>query len=241
MQSLMEKILHKLNYASPSKPQSVFRTIIVPMIILVIVEVILLISVLAGTNVLQRLNRNSEDLILKQLQNRANYFSSALYNWSDLDVLASTINSKAESMISDSTINIDELQSDSNVSTPLVMDIVDDLISTLYSKRLSGIYVVFNTTNINDIPKMKTIPNRTGIYIRDMDPTSTPSERYEDLLLCRASVQVVQGLNISTDSCWKPQFTFTEDKDTPENFAYFTEPIKAAFKSGGVNDAGDYG
>ena len=62
MQSLMEKILHKLNYASPSKPQSVFRTIIVPMIILVIVEVILLISVLAGTNVLQRLNRNSEDL-----------------------------------------------------------------------------------------------------------------------------------------------------------------------------------
>ena len=241
MQSLMEKILHKLNYASPSKPQSVFRTIIVPMIILVIVEVILLISVLAGTNVLQRLNRNSEDLILKQLQNRANYFSSALYNWSDLDVLASTINSKAESMISDSTINIDELQSDSNVSTPLVMDIVDDLISTLYSKRLSGIYVVFNTTNINDIPKMKTIPNRTGIYIRDMDPTSTPSERYEDLLLCRASVQVVQGLNISTDSCWKPQFTFTEDKDTPENFAYFTEPIKAAFKSGGVNDACDYG
>lgn len=241
MSSLKERILHKLNYASPSKPQSVFKTIMVPMIILVIAEVILLVSVLAGTNVLQRLNRNSEDLILKQLQNRSNYFSSSLYNWSDLDMLASTINAKAEKMIGDGTINIDELQSNSEVSTPLVLDIVDDLISTLYSKRLSGIYVVFNTTNLNDIPKMKTIPNRTGIYIRDMDPTSTPSERYEDLLLCRASVQVVQGLNISTDRCWKPQFTFAEDKDTPENFAYFTEPLKAAFKSGWVKDYSDYG
>lgn len=241
MSSLKERILHKLNYASPSKPQSVFKTIMVPMIILVITEVILLVSVLAGTNVLQRLNRNSEDLILKQLQNRSNYFSSSLYNWSDLDMLASTINAKAEKMIGDGTINIDELQSNSEVSTPLVLDIVDDLISTLYSKRLSGIYVVFNTTNLNDIPKMKTIPNRTGIYIRDMDPTSAPSERYEDLLLCRASVQVVQGLNISTDRCWKPQFTFGKDKDTPENFAYFTEPLKAAFKVGGVKDYSDYG
>lgn len=241
MSSLKERILHKLNYASPSKPQSVFKTIMVPMIILVIAEVILLVSVLAGTDVLQRLNRNSEDLILKQLQNRSNYFSSALYNWSDLDMLASTINFKAEKMIGDGTINLEELQSNSEVSTPLVLDIVDDLISVLYSKRLSGIYVVFNTTNLNDIPKMKTIPNRTGIYIRDMDPTSTPSERYEDLLLCRASVQVVQGLNISTDSCWKPQFTFAEDKDIPENFAYFTEPLKAAFKAGWIKDDSDYG
>lgn len=241
MPSLKEKILHKLNYASPSKPQSVFRTIMVPMIILVIAEVILLVLVLAGTNVFQRLNRNSEDLILKQLQNRANYFSAELYNRSDLDMLASTINSKAESMINDGTINIDELQSNSEVSSPLVLDIVDDLISTMYSKRLSGIYVVFNTTNINDIPKMKTIPNRTGIYIRDMDPTSAPSSRYEDLLLCRASVQVVQALNISTDNSWKPQFTFAEDKETPENFAYFTEPLKAAFKAGWVNEAEDYG
>lgn len=241
MSSFKERILHKLNYASPSKPQSVFKTIMVPMIILVIAEVILLVSVLVGTNVFQRLNRNSEDLILKQLQNRSNYFSSSLYNWSDLDMLASTINAKAEKMIGDGTINIDELQSNSEVSTPLVLDIVDDLISTLYSKRLSGIYVVFNTTNLNDIPKMKTIPNRTGIYIRDMDPTSAPSERYEDLLLCRASVQVVQGLNISTDRCWKPQFTFAKDKDTPENFAYFTEPLKAAFKVGGVKDYSDYG
>lgn len=241
MSSIKERILHKLNYASPSKPQSVFKTIMVPMIILVITEVILLLSVLVGTNVFQRLNRNSEDLILKQLQNRSNYFSSSLYNWSDLDMLASTINAKAEKMIGDGTINIDELQSNSEVSTPLVLDIVDDLISTLYSKRLSGIYVVFNTTNLNDIPKMKTIPNRTGIYIRDMDPTSAPSERYEDLLLCRASVQVVQGLNISTDRCWKPQFTFAKDKDTPENFAYFTEPLKAAFKVGGVKDYSDYG
>lgn len=241
MSSFKERLLHKLNYASPSKPQSVFKTIMVPMIILVITEVILLLSVLVGTNVFQRLNRNSEDLILKQLQNRSNYFSSSLYNWSDLDMLASTINAKAEKMIGDGTINIDELQSNSEVSTPLVLDIVDDLISTLYSKRLSGIYVVFNTTNLNDIPKMKTIPNRTGIYIRDMDPTSAPSERYEDLLLCRASVQVVQGLNISTDRCWKPQFTFAKDKDTPENFAYFTEPLKAAFKVGGVKDYSDYG
>ncbi len=239
MPSLKKKITNEINGISQSRQRSVFSTIMAPMIFLVVTEVILLVSILVGTRVIERINRNSEDLILKQLQNRANYFSSSLYNWSDLEVLSATINSKAEALINDGTVNLDELQTNSEVSAPLIMEVVDDLVSTMYTKRLSGIYIVFNTTDLNEIPKMKRIPNRTGIYIRDMDPTSAPSARNEDLMLCRAPVQVVQGLNISTDTCWKPQFTFS-DKDYPENFAYFTEPLRAAFKADQIKSASDY-
>lgn len=240
MQSVKERLDNKLNPASPRGQRSVFKTIMVPLIVLVIVETLLLIMILAVNNVLERFDRNSEDLVLKQLQNRANHFSSALYSWSDLDALAGTINSKADEMLESGEISLDGLESDSDVSSPLVLDIVDDLVSTMYSKRLSGIYVIFNTSDISSIPKRKTIPDRTGIYIRDMDPMSAPSERNEDLLLCRASVQVVQQLSIATDSCWKPRFTFS-DKETPENYAYFAEPMIAALKSEYIQDAKDYG
>ncbi len=241
MQSLNERLVaHRQGNSSSRRQKSVFKTILVPSIVLVIIEVLLLMAVLTANQILERFNRNYEDLVTKQIQNRADYFASALYNWSDLDALAGTINSKAEDMLESGEINLDELESNSEVSSPLVMAIVDDLVSTMYSKRLSGIYVVFNTSDISNIPKMKTIPDRTGIYIRDMDPSSAPSERMDDLLLCRAAVQVVQQLNISTDSCWKPRFTFS-DKDTPENYAYFSEPMLAAQKADVINDAKDYG
>ncbi len=163
MPSLKKKITNEINGISQSRQRSVFSTIMAPMIFLVVTEVILLVSILVGTRVIERINRNSEDLILKQLQNRANYFSSSLYNWSDLEVLSATINSKAEALINDGTVNLDELQTNSEVSAPLIMEVVDDLVSTMYTKRLSGIYIVFNTTDLNEIPKMKRSPHRTGI------------------------------------------------------------------------------
>lgn len=240
MKSLKKQHKDKPNTASPRRQRSVFETIMVPLILLVFVETLLLVFILAGNNVLERFDRSAEDLVLKQLQNRANHFSSALYGWSDLDALAGTINSKADEMLKSGEISLEELESNSEVSSPLILEIANDLVSTMYSKRLSGIYVVFNTTDISKLPKKKTIPDRTGIYIRDMDPMSAPSERNEDLLLCRASVQVVQQLNIATDSDWKPRFKFT-DKETPENYAFFYEPMAAALNSDYIKDAKDYG
>lgn len=221
------------------KPQSIVKTVMQPLIVLVIAEVLLLIGVLVFNNVIGQLNKNSEDILRKQVQNRTNYLNSLMLNWADLSKLADNINSTTANMIKRGEISLDKLDSDSDSCSSLILEITDELITTLYAKRLSGIYVIFNTQNINEISKSD-IPDKTGIYIRDMDPASTPSLRNEDLLLGRAPTAVCRALNIANDSCWKPRFTFS-DVEAAENYAYFTEPMKAAFAADYIRSASDYG
>lgn len=222
------------------RTHTIVRTVMQPLILLVIAEVLLLLSVFGFNDVVGQLDNNSEDILIKQIQSRSSYLNSQMLDWSDLAKLAETINNTAASMFDSGKISIDELDSNSEVCSPLLLEITDDLISTLYAKRVSGIYVIFNTQDINKLRADEQIPDKTGIYIRDMDPDSQPSLRNEDLLLGRAPTSVCRELNIANESCWKPRFSFSQVSD-PDDYAYFTKPMKEAFAADFVNDASDYG
>lgn len=235
-----ETVYDKSASSKSRRTRTIVKTVMQPLIILVVAEVMLLLAVLGFNDVVGQLNKNSEDILIKQIQNRTSYLNSQMINWSDLSKLADTINSAAASMIRSGEISLDELDSNSEVCSPLLLEITDELISTLYAKRVSGIYVIFNTHNINKLSKNDSIPDKTGIYIRDMDPTSQPSLRNEDLLLGRAPTAVCRALNIANDSCWKPRFAFSQ-VENPDDCAYFAEPMRAAFAADYIRSASDYG
>ncbi|MBU5626650.1 EAL domain-containing protein [Oscillibacter sp. MSJ-2] len=215
------------------KSRSVFRTILIPLILILLLEACLLLGGIRASGVVDKLDQNAGDILSKQAENRRGYLEGSMVGtWSDLSLLAADINETTRRMLSSGEVSLETLDSKSEECAQLVLNISDELITTLYSKKVSGIFVVFNTRDLDG----KSRSPRTGFYIRDLDPASTPSYRNADLLLERAPIAVVKGLNISTDNAWQPLFNFEEEYP---RFLY--DPFQAAFHAEEVSNAQDYG
>lgn len=229
---------------APAKPRrkgrSVFRTVMAPLLALVLAEALLLTLVLFSGGVVRQLDQNAEDILEKQVQSRANYLAGTFTGWADLQRLSTLIGDRTQAMLDSGEITLDGLDDDSAMAAPLLLDVTDDLISTLYDKRLTGIYIVFNTEDLSGVEDSQSIGRRTGVYIRDLAPASPPSVRNEDLLWERCPVPVVQSLDITTDTIWRPQFEFPAG-EPPQDRAFFVEPLRAAYADPHRGSAEDYG
>lgn len=220
------------------RSRSVFRTIMLPLLALVAVEILFLIASLQFSGVIQRLNQNAEDILRTQVQNRKSYLENAMVtNWSELSLLAEKINSTTQDMLDRGLLTLEELDQNSDACTPLLLNITDELISNLYAKKVSGIFVVFDTHGLEGTGAQGGVQSRPGIYLRDLDPQSPPSIRNGDLLLERAPIALVRSMNISTDAVWQPLFSISQE----ENNFFITQPLQAARAAPTIDDASDYG
>lgn len=214
--------------------KSVFMTFMRPLLILLLIETLVMLGILTASGVIPQLKRNSENILEKQVQNRSVYLGNLMEEWSDLDMLASTINGETQRMLDAGKLSLEKLGSSSDECAPLLLHVVDDMISTLYAKQVNGIFVVFNTDGLP--AHGEEMQKHTGICIRDMDPDATPSAKNEDLLLARAPIAVVRALNISMDESWEPMFSVPE---TREDYG-FAERLRTAGLDN-IEDASDYG
>ena len=213
-----------------SKSHSIFLRILVPLFILVILDAFLLIMVLQAAGVLRQLNQNSFDLFKKQVDNRHSFLSTQMTSrWMQLDELSQQINRRALALADAGKLDINNLDSSPKDSSVLILDIVDSLIGALYSKQVSGIYVTFNTHDLQSDIEAGNYQEKTGIYIRDNDPLSVASNKYSDLLLECAPVSVVQSLSLSTDSGWEQKFKFSQERPYE---SWLTEPYTVAVRTG---------
>ena len=222
------------------KSRSVFYTIMLPLLLLILVEILLLVGGIRMSGVTARLDRNAEDILGQQVQNRRNYLEGQMVgNWSDLSMLSASINETANQMLRDGEISLSELDKGSDGCAPFLLAICDDLISTMYSKKVSGIFVILNTGELPASPEQP-CPSKPGIYLRDLDPASAPSIRSADLLIERAPIEVVRSLGISTDARWRPLFLFGEE-GAGDSYAPLFQPLRAAFAARSPGDPSDYG
>lgn len=222
-----------------AKSRSIFRRILRPLSLLAIVDTLLLVMVLQAAGVLRQLNQNSFDIFKKQVDNRQSYLQTQMASrWMQLDDISSSINQRTQALIRAGKLDPDKLDSSPTECSVLIMDIVDQLISEMYAKQVSGIYVVFNTHDLQADMESGSYQEKTGIYIRDNDPLSVASEKYADLLLECAPVSVVQSLTLTTDSSWEPRFRFGPDRPYE---SWLVEPYTVAVSSHGKLDASDCG
>ena len=228
----------QFGHTQARRERSVFRTVIVPLLILLAVEILILLGGLWMSGIVGQLNQNAREIADKQVENRRSYLEGTMVGtWSDLRLLAQEINRATQDMLDDGSISLEQLDSSSDACAPLLLDVADEMISTLYAKRVSGIFLIFNTHPLEEAGQYQ---DKTGIYIRDLDPNSQPSARNADLLLERAPIAVVRNMNISTDSGWVPMFTFPGGQGEGY-YDFFSRPYRQAARAGGVSDPADYG
>ncbi|MBQ6733601.1 MAG: EAL domain-containing protein [Lachnospiraceae bacterium] len=223
------------------KGKTIFRTIAVPLLILLLVQVILLSAALYVSGIFRRLRENERSILLKQVQNRQEYLQNVMIgNWMQLSTISESINSSMERLLADGTVTLESMDDSSDACMALLYMIAQDVITDFRAKRVSGIYLIFNADDLTAEREEGLSGRKPGIFIRDLDPAASPSLRNEDLLFEFAPAGLVRSMNISTDSLWSPMFSY-DFSENPEDYDFLYKPFQTAYDNGGQGDAQDYG
>lgn len=221
--------------AKEKKGRSIFHVTLVPLLSVLAIEMALLFGILLFGGVFQKLDQNAQAMLAQQVENRGNYLLNEMIgNWSNLEPVSKVINQEVQERMEQGQLSLDDLNGNSENAVELLKALNPKLIEVMYNKQVSGIYVILNTKDLNgaEIPEVL-----AGIYLRDLDPTSTPSEMYADILLERSPKEVVQSGYIATDTGWQPAFS---RKDSVEQ-DYFYKPFQTAYEDESTLQAKEYG
>lgn len=213
---------------------TIFHTILRSMLWILFIEIALLVGILYLCRINTSLEQNAVDILQIQTENRQNYLQGQMLDAQDLSSLAGKINAVTQAMLDDGEISLDTLDSGSDAASSLLLSIGDSLISSMRHRPVTGIFVVLNTHDLDTREKGEPLP---CLYLRDLDPNFSPSQRNSDLMLVRAPAQVVQSLYIATDTSWTPSINYGANGSSGFLYPVF----QAAYHGNGELDAADYG
>ena len=216
------------------KEKSVFRTILMAMLIVLGIEILLLVAALCISHVSSQLDQNAVDILKKQVDNRGSYLERVLTSDQDLANLSNRISEAAQELIDSGEIDIQNIGTNKDDYLPLMKSINESLIHTMRRRSVTGIFVAFNTEDMDKKTQEDMIP---ALYIRDLDPDSLPSQKNTDLLVERSPVELVKAMGISTDKGWKSNLALSDESTKRIMYPVF----QAAYKDHGQLDAADYG
>ncbi len=211
------------------RERSIFWIAMRSLLAVLAAEMLLLVGSLAMSGVIQTINRNAKDILAKQVENRGGYLAGNMVeNWANLSTVTDMVNTRVEEMLASGELAMEDFDTPGG-GARLIGELCPDLINAMYSRQVSGIFMLFCTQSLADhVPETV-----QGIYLRDMDPTSTASMRHADILVERAPVEVVRGNYLATDAGWQPVFSAEDSVEQP----FFRKPFQAAMKEGGTLSA----
>ena len=171
------------------KEKTVFQVILTAMLAVIGLEILMLLAVLYFSRMRPQMNQNAMDIVKKQVENRSAYLENIMLYNEDLKDLSDTVNHSTEELLQEGKIDLKLLDDSGENAMPLLEAVTGDLIQTLRSKSVTGIFLVLNTEDLDQREEDRVLP---GVYIRDLDPSTTPSGENSDLLLERSPIQLVK-------------------------------------------------
>lgn len=213
---------------------SIFCKILHSLLLVLLAEVLLLIFAISTSRVTSQLNENAEDILDKQVENRANYLRQNLIQAQDLNAISGTIDGVTRELVDQGIVDLNTLDTSSEEALPLLQAIVPELVSTLRTKPVNGIFVILSTHDLNDRADDSYLP---GLYIRDLDPSALSTDRNADLLAERGPATAFAPLGIATDKGWSPAMPYQPGGKT----SFYKESFQIAYASKSKLSAEDYG
>ena len=227
----MQKTKRRQNAEKPGG-KSIFVHILIALLVVLSAELLLMILAIWNSSVIQKLDQNAVDILNQQVTNRTTYIQRRFLEAQKLDDVAAKVNAAAEELLAEGAIALDTLDQSSENAQPLMDAIVPQLVSALRAKGVNGIFVILST---HDLEKKQEGARLPCVYLRDLDPDATSSDRNADLMVTRGTAQTVQQLGISTDKCWGPAMEV-------EPGCFFWTPFQVACQTtGSKQDPAVYG
>ena len=219
---------------SAGKPggRSIFSHILTALLVVLCTELLLMVLAIWNSSVIQKLDQNAVDILNQQVANRTAYLQRRFLEAQQLDDVAAQVNGAAEKLLAKGAISLDTLDQSSENAQPLMDAIAPQLVAALRTKGVNGIFVILSTHDLEEKQEGTYLP---CVYLRDLDPDATSSDRNADLMVTRGTAQTVQQLGITTDKCWGPAMEV-------EPGCFFWTPFQVAFQTvGSKAEAANYG
>ena len=219
---------------SAGKPggRSIFSHILTALLVVLGAELLLMVLAIWNSSVIQKLDQNAVDILNQQVFNRTAYLQRRFLEAQKLDDVAAQVNGAAEELLAKGAISLDTLDQSSENAQPLMDAIVPQLVAALRTKGVNGIFVILSTHDLEEKQEGTCLP---CVYLRDLDPDATSSDRNADLMVARGTAQTVQQLGITTDKCWGPAMEV-------EPGCFFWTPFQVAYQTvGSKAEAANYG
>lgn len=220
------------NETEKDRERSVFSTVFLALVAVLAVEIAMLLLSFTLSGFTSRLNSNAEQILDKQVVNRAAYISGQLIEAQDLSGLDSAVKRAAAQLVQEGE-TVASLTSSNEGSAPLFDAVSDQMVRILREKNVTGVYIVLHTGELS----------RTAggslpcLYLRDLDPSAPASATNDDLLLEHAPAAVMHRMSISTSENWEPGIPVTGGAQDD----FFRLPYDRAREDGGIQNAADYG
>ncbi len=183
-----------------------------------------------------RLNQNALDILNQQVINRKNYLENEMIQrWSNLAESQETIQQVIKEYLDQNAMTAADLTVSSDDTVQLLLKLSDPLLYLLRKNAVTGVFLIFDGQGTQAIPAESAAEKKAGLYLRDMDPSSTSADN-SDILLERGSALLSRKMNIAMNSSWAPIFTMKESDD------YYFKPLFAArqYPDIGAQDLGHW-
>ena len=170
-------------------PKTVFGTVFTALVAVLAIETIMFVMSFNLADFSARLDNNAEQILDKQVANRAGYLSTQMTSVQDLTELDSAADRAAMQLVGEGQ-TLSELTGSNEASVPFFEAVSEQMVRTLRNKSVTGVYIVLNTGSLTE-KQNQTLP---CLYIRDLDPTAPPSAKNDDMLLERAPAELVHRM-----------------------------------------------
>ena len=213
------------------KKQPIFRKILIPLMILVILEIGIIMMSIYGQGLFGLIHTNAREIVESRVEARRNYLESIMVNqWMNLGQTVQKINQLADGLVEAGKLDIEAIDDSSENAAPFLNAVSDDLISMMRTNHVTGVFLILNADNLQSGMESGTYEDKPGLYFRDLDPESRPSNKNMDLLIERSPLLVARNKQLSTDRTWNTNFQF--GTSGVPYYDFFYEPTQASFHYG---------
>lgn len=212
------------------KAQTLYRKVLVPMVLVAFLHVVILIFLLNASGIFYDLRSNALEMLDERTQNKRQTIQSNMTGrWSGLTALSQDVLAQIDNQLSLHNATAGDVKTDAALSSDIVTASAPALLSALRTTGATGVFLILDG---------ETTPERSGsyagLYLRDADPQTVSADQ-SDVLMARGLPVVGRTMHIALDSNWKGSFTFA-----PGEGDFFYRPLEAA-RQGGLSDTRDYG
>ena len=213
------------------KKQPIFRKILIPLTLLVILQIGILMMSIYGQGLFTLIHTNAREIVESRVEARRNYLESIMVNqWMNLGQTVQKINQLADGLVEAGKLDIEAIDDSSENAAPFLNAVSDDLISMMRTNRVTGVFLILNADNLQSDMESGQYKDKPGLYFRDLDPESRPSSKNLDLLIERSPLLVARNKQLATDRTWNTNFQF--GTSGVPYYDFFYEPTQASFHYG---------
>ncbi len=205
---------------SDRQKKSIFRSLFVPLILMMVLQAILFYVVAVYGGMEESLNQNAADILSERIINRKNAIET-LFNtrWANLDDCADTLDelyARHEREAGEYPLTLGAKH-----EIAFLNDAATLLIDTLRRNQVNGVFLILNDQKTR---APFAAGQKYGLCIRDMDQQSGYAGK-DDLLIERAPSSLVDVIGCPLDSWWEPKYTFASEAEGD----YYYAPLGAAY------------